>query len=151
MPGEDAHFRNRVESGGPKRPERTQQSTTRRSSHGVRGRVTNVNNGGRAGHSLATSPGTIAPVQAARHRLPWIEQGQLDERPGGDVAQPVTGLAPDSVSALDPQESIDRLLRDLRTRRGGLSDREAARRLGSSPTGCRCGDSPTRSSSLRQS
>ncbi|MHB8273363.1 MAG: cation-translocating P-type ATPase [Dermatophilaceae bacterium] len=45
------------------------------------------------------------------------------------MAQPVTGLAPDSVSAVDPQESIDRLLRDLRTRRGGLSDREAARRL----------------------
>jgi len=49
--------------------------------------------------------------------------------PGGDVAQPATGLAPDSVSAVNPQESIDRLLRDLRTRRGGLSDREAARRL----------------------
>ena len=45
------------------------------------------------------------------------------------MAQPVTGLAPDSVSAVNPQESIDRLLRDLRTRRGGLSDREAARRL----------------------
>ena len=45
------------------------------------------------------------------------------------MAQSVTGLAPDSVSALDPQESIVRLLRDLRTRRNGLSDREAARRL----------------------
>lgn len=37
--------------------------------------------------------------------------------------------APQSSLAVDPQESIDRLLRDLRTRRGGLSDREAARRL----------------------
>jgi len=45
------------------------------------------------------------------------------------VAQPVTGLAPDTDSAVNPQESIDRLLRDLRTRREGLSDREAARRL----------------------
>ena len=45
------------------------------------------------------------------------------------MAQSVTGLAPGSVSALDPQESIARLLRDLRTRRDGLSDREAARRL----------------------
>jgi calcium-translocating P-type ATPase len=31
--------------------------------------------------------------------------------------------------AADPQESIERLLRDLRARRSGLSDREAARRL----------------------
>ena len=45
------------------------------------------------------------------------------------MARPMSGLALDSVSALDPQESIDRLLRDLRTRRAGLSDREAARRL----------------------
>jgi calcium-translocating P-type ATPase len=45
------------------------------------------------------------------------------------VAQPVTDLAPDTDSAVNPQESIDRLLRDLRTRREGLSDREAARRL----------------------
>ncbi len=45
------------------------------------------------------------------------------------MAQPSSGLAADSISAVDPQESIDRLLRDLRTRRGGLSDREAARRL----------------------
>ena len=45
------------------------------------------------------------------------------------MAQPVTGLAPDTDSAVNPQESIDRLLRDLRTRREGLSDREAARRL----------------------
>ena len=45
------------------------------------------------------------------------------------MAHPVTGLAPDSVSAVNPLESIDRLLRDLRTRRTGLSDREAARRL----------------------
>jgi magnesium-transporting ATPase (P-type) len=37
--------------------------------------------------------------------------------------------APESGLSVDPQESIDRLLRDLRTRRGGLSDREAARRL----------------------
>jgi calcium-translocating P-type ATPase len=49
--------------------------------------------------------------------------------PGGDVAQPATGPAPERVSAVNPQESIVRLLRDLRTRRGGLSDREAARRL----------------------
>jgi calcium-translocating P-type ATPase len=45
------------------------------------------------------------------------------------MARPMSGLALDSASALDPQESIDRLLRDLRTRRAGLSDREAARRL----------------------
>ncbi|GAA2740044.1 cation-transporting P-type ATPase [Terrabacter aerolatus] len=45
------------------------------------------------------------------------------------MSQPVTGLAPDGVSAVDPQESLDRVLRDLRTRREGLSDREAARRL----------------------
>jgi len=45
------------------------------------------------------------------------------------VAQPSTGRAPDRVTAVNPQESIVRLLRDLRTRRGGLSNREAARRL----------------------
>jgi calcium-translocating P-type ATPase len=45
------------------------------------------------------------------------------------MAQPVTGLAPERVSSVDPQESIDRLLRDLRTRHTGLSQREAARRL----------------------
>jgi calcium-translocating P-type ATPase len=45
------------------------------------------------------------------------------------MSQPVTGLAPDGVSTVNPQESIDRLLRDLRTRRTGLSDREATRRL----------------------
>ena len=45
------------------------------------------------------------------------------------MAQPLVGLAPDSISTVNPQESIDRILRDLRTRRGGLSDREAARRL----------------------
>ncbi|MEW1953157.1 cation-transporting P-type ATPase [Terrabacter sp. NPDC080008] len=48
------------------------------------------------------------------------------------MSQPVTGSAEsgwDSVSTVDPQESIDRLLRDLRTRRTGLTDREAARRL----------------------
>jgi len=45
------------------------------------------------------------------------------------VAQPSTGLASERVSAVNPQESIVRILRDLRTRRGGLSDREAARRL----------------------
>ena len=33
------------------------------------------------------------------------------------------------VSQVDPEEGLDRLLRDLRTRRTGLSDREAARRL----------------------
>jgi magnesium-transporting ATPase (P-type) len=48
---------------------------------------------------------------------------------GGGMAQSVTDPATESVSAVDPQESIDRLLRDLRTRRAGLSDREAARRL----------------------
>jgi calcium-translocating P-type ATPase len=45
------------------------------------------------------------------------------------MAQPVTDPAPESDLAVDPLESIDRLLRDLRTRRSGLSDREAARRL----------------------
>lgn len=48
------------------------------------------------------------------------------------MSQPVAGSAEsgwDSVSAVNPQESIDRLLRDLRTRRTGLTDREAARRL----------------------
>ena len=45
------------------------------------------------------------------------------------MAQPAPGSSPASVLALDPLESIDRLLRDLRTRRSGLSDREAARRL----------------------
>jgi calcium-translocating P-type ATPase len=40
-----------------------------------------------------------------------------------------TVSAGERVSALDPQESIDRLLRDLRTRRTGLTDREASRRL----------------------
>jgi magnesium-transporting ATPase (P-type) len=39
------------------------------------------------------------------------------------------GPVPEGTSVVDPQESIDRLLRDLRTRRGGLSDREASRRL----------------------
>src|SRR5450756_1567619 len=55
--------------------------------------------------------------------------GMLAAVGGGGMAQSVTDGALDSVSALDPQESIERLLRDLRTRRGGLSDREAARRL----------------------
>ena len=45
------------------------------------------------------------------------------------MEQPVTDPAPDGTVTVDPQESIDRLLRDLRTRRGGLSDREATRRL----------------------
>jgi calcium-translocating P-type ATPase len=45
------------------------------------------------------------------------------------VAQPSTGRAPERVSSVNPQESVVRLLRDLRTRRGGLSNREAARRL----------------------
>ena len=45
------------------------------------------------------------------------------------MAQPSTGVASDRVTAVNPQESIVRLLRDLRTRRGGLSNREAARRL----------------------
>jgi len=45
------------------------------------------------------------------------------------MAQSVTGPAPDGAQVVDPQESIGRLLRDLRTRRAGLSDREAARRL----------------------
>jgi len=48
---------------------------------------------------------------------------------GGGMAQSVTDPASGSALAIDPQESIDRLLRDLRTRRAGLSDREAARRL----------------------
>jgi Cation transporter/ATPase, N-terminus len=48
---------------------------------------------------------------------------------GCGMAPSVTHPAPESVLALDPLESIDRLLRDLRTRRSGLSDREAARRL----------------------
>ena len=48
---------------------------------------------------------------------------------GGPMAQPVSGQARDTVLGVDPLESIDRLLRDLRTRRSGLSDREAARRL----------------------
>ena len=33
------------------------------------------------------------------------------------------------VGRVDPEEALDRLLRDLRSRREGLSDREAARRL----------------------
>jgi hypothetical protein len=45
------------------------------------------------------------------------------------MAQSVTGPAPESPAHVDPLESLDRLLRDLRTRREGLSDREAARRL----------------------
>lgn len=45
------------------------------------------------------------------------------------MTQSVSDLGPASVRTVDPQESIDRLLRDLRTRRSGLSDREAARRL----------------------
>ena len=45
------------------------------------------------------------------------------------MTQSVSDPAPERVLAVDPLESIDRLLRDLRTRRGGLSDREAARRL----------------------
>jgi magnesium-transporting ATPase (P-type) len=45
------------------------------------------------------------------------------------VATSVTSSVLESASAVDPQESIERLLRDLRTRRAGLSDREAARRL----------------------
>lgn len=32
-------------------------------------------------------------------------------------------------SSVDPEEALDRLLRDLRSSRNGLSDREAARRL----------------------
>ena len=48
---------------------------------------------------------------------------------GCGMAQPVTDPGPGGVSVVDPQESIARLLRDLRTRRAGLSDREAARRL----------------------
>jgi calcium-translocating P-type ATPase len=45
------------------------------------------------------------------------------------MAQSVTDPAQEGVSGVDPQESIGRLLRDLRTRRAGLSDRDAARRL----------------------
>src|SRR5665647_2043753 len=47
---------------------------------------------------------------------------------GRGMATSVTDPASGSALAIDPQESIDRLLRDLRTRRAGLSDREAARR-----------------------
>ncbi|GAA1239428.1 cation-translocating P-type ATPase [Oryzihumus leptocrescens] len=43
--------------------------------------------------------------------------------------QSVDPLAHTPDSSVDPQESLERLLRDLRTRREGLSDREAARRL----------------------
>jgi len=45
------------------------------------------------------------------------------------MAASVTDPAHESVSGVDPQGSIERLLRDLRTRRVGLSDRDAARRL----------------------
>ena len=55
--------------------------------------------------------------------------GMLAAIGGGGMAQSVTDPASGSALAIDPQESIDRLLRDLRTRRAGLSDREAARRL----------------------
>src|ERR1035437_5193345 len=48
---------------------------------------------------------------------------------GCGMAQSVPGPASEPVLALNPLESIDRLLRDLRTRRTGLSDREAARRV----------------------
>jgi len=48
---------------------------------------------------------------------------------GCGMAASVTDPAPEGVSGVDPQESIERLLRDLRTRRVGLSDRDAARRL----------------------
>src|ERR1035437_4367996 len=48
---------------------------------------------------------------------------------GCGMAQSVPGPASEPVLALNPLESIDRLLRDLRTRRTGLSDRAAARRL----------------------
>src|ERR1035437_2629030 len=47
---------------------------------------------------------------------------------GCGMAASVTDPANEGVSGVDPQESIERLLRDLRTRRAGLSDREAARR-----------------------
>lgn len=48
------------------------------------------------------------------------------------MSQPVSGPAAtgwESVTAVNPQQTIDRVLRDLKTRRTGLSDREAARRL----------------------
>ena len=45
------------------------------------------------------------------------------------MAKSVPARAPEGVLGVDPQESIERLLRDLRTRRTGLSDREAARAL----------------------
>ena len=48
----------------------------------------------------------------------------------GEVEPPPAGMAaPDTTTSPDPQESIDRLLRDLRSSRDGLSSREAARRL----------------------
>lgn len=37
------------------------------------------------------------------------------------MAQPPTGLAPDRGTAVNPQESIVRLLRDLRTHRRGTA------------------------------
>jgi magnesium-transporting ATPase (P-type) len=40
-----------------------------------------------------------------------------------------TGQAPPAPATPDPEEALDRLLRDLRTRRSGLTGREAARRL----------------------
>ena len=36
---------------------------------------------------------------------------------------------PETTRVIDPEEALDRLLRDLRSSRTGLSDREAARRL----------------------
>jgi len=36
---------------------------------------------------------------------------------------------PATLDSVDPEEALDRLLRDLRSRREGLSDREASRRL----------------------
>src|SRR5450631_2540821 len=55
--------------------------------------------------------------------------GAIGGQGGRPMMQSVPGPGPESVLAVDPLESIDRLLRDLRTRRAGLSDREAARRL----------------------
>jgi calcium-translocating P-type ATPase len=62
---------------------------------------------------------------------------QMSDRPDGDetAASPIgsmsteTALAEDLSPAIDPREPVARLLRDLRSSPGGLTDREAARRL----------------------
>lgn len=56
-----------------------------------------------------------------------------DTRPDIDAvsrsaAVPSSPVA-EGITAADPQEALDRLLRDLRSRREGLSSRDAERRL----------------------